>query len=71
MEEARVVLERLERIQALERNAAPADTLLNEMRALLAEAEAWVAAEPDGTQRAEEALDRCRTALEASFVPAA
>ena len=71
MEEARVVLERLERIQALERGTAPAETMLNEVRALLAEAEAWVAAEPGGTRRAEKALDRCRTALEAPFVPAA
>jgi hypothetical protein len=71
MEEARVVLERLERIQALERDAAPAETMLGEVRLLLAEAEAWVAAEPGGTRRAEQALDRCQKALEAPFVAAA
>jgi hypothetical protein len=47
MEEARRVLARLERIEALQREAAlPAD-LLAEVRALLHEAEAWVRAESD------------------------
>jgi hypothetical protein len=63
MEEARAVLTRLERIEALDRNAAPADVLLEEVRALLREAEAWVRVEPVGTDPAENALDRCRNAL--------
>ena len=64
MDEARAVLERLDRIDALELEGAPAEILLDEVRALLAEAEAWVRAEPRGTDLAREALDRCREALE-------
>jgi hypothetical protein len=71
MDEARKVLSRLQRIELLERDEAPPETMLNEVRALLAEAEAWVAAEPGGTRRAEEALDRCRQALEAPLATAA
>ena len=41
MEEARAVLERLERIEALDRAGAEPGELLAELRALLAEAEAW------------------------------
>ena len=63
MEEARAVLRRLERIEALERDAAPADVLLAEVRALLAEAEAWVRVEPAAADLAEDALERCRAAL--------
>ncbi len=64
MEEARAVLARLDRIEALERERAPAGELLAEVRALLAEAEAWVRAEPAGTERAEDALERCRERAE-------
>lgn len=71
MEEARRVLRRLERIELLDRGDVPAETVLNEVRFLLAEAEAWVAVEPGGTRRAEEALDRCREALEGPFATAA
>jgi hypothetical protein len=63
MDEARAVIRRLERIETLERDAAPADVLLEEVRALLREAEAWVRVEPDGTDPAENALERCRNAL--------
>jgi hypothetical protein len=52
MEEARRVLARLERIEALQReDALPAD-LLAEVRALLHEAEAWVQAESDVPEKA-------------------
>jgi hypothetical protein len=52
MEEARRVLARLERIEALQReDALPAD-LLAEARALLHEAEAWARAEPDVPEKA-------------------
>ena len=71
MEEARIVLTRLGRIDRLERAGAPTETLLTEVRLLLSEAEAWVAAEPGGTRRAEEALERCRRALDAPFATAA
>jgi hypothetical protein len=63
MDEARAVLARLERIEALERGGAPAQVLLGEVRGLLHAAEAWVRAEPAGTDLAESALERCRDAL--------
>ena len=65
MDEARAVLARLERIEALERSGSPAAALLDEVRALLVEAEDWVRAEPGGTNRAAAALDRCARAFAA------
>jgi hypothetical protein len=62
MEEARRVLERLERISDLEREHASPPELLGELRQLLREAEIWLRAEPDPGD-AEEALTRCRAAL--------
>jgi hypothetical protein len=62
VEQARAVLDRLERIDALRRDDAPAGVLLDEVRSLLSEAEAWCAAEHPGP-RAEQALERCREAL--------
>jgi hypothetical protein len=70
MDEARAVLRRLGRIEALEREGAPARSLLAEVHALLAEAEAWVASERRGTEAAEAALGRARAALaEPAAVP--
>jgi hypothetical protein len=63
MDEARAVLERLRRIEVLEREGAPPRTLLAEVHALLDEADAWLAAEGAGTQLGEAALERCRDAL--------
>lgn len=63
MEEARRVLARLERIEALERDSTPARVLLAEVRGLLADAEAWTQAERADTARAEDAVARCRDAL--------
>jgi hypothetical protein len=63
MDEARAVLERLERIASLEARGAPPAVLLDEVRGLLAEAEAWVRVERAGTDLAESALERCREAL--------
>ncbi len=63
MDEARAVLERLRRIEVLEREGAPARSLLAEVHALVDEAAAWFAAEGPGTERAEAALERCREAL--------
>jgi hypothetical protein len=68
MDEARAVLRRLSRIEALERDGAPAGSLLAEVHALLVEAEAWVAAERGGGERAEAAVERCRDALVAPAV---
>ena len=65
MDEALKVMDRLARIEALERDGCPADLLLGEVRALLHEAEAWVRAEPGGVERAAEALERSREALAA------
>lgn len=47
MEEARAVLRRLERIEALEREGADAAALLAELHALVREAEAWARLEGD------------------------
>lgn len=66
MDEALKVMDRLTRIEALEREGCPAGVLLGEVRALLREAEAWVRAEPGGTGRAAEALERSREALAAA-----
>ena len=65
MDEARAVLRRLARIEALEREGAPPRSLLAEVHALLGEAEAWVASERGGADEAEAALERCRDALAA------
>jgi hypothetical protein len=52
MDEAAKVLERLERIRELKRDRAPAEQLLDELRALVAEADAWARAEGDERARA-------------------
>jgi len=59
VEEARRVIERLDRIETLKQAGAPAEELLGEVRALLRDGEAWLASEPGATKRAREALDRC------------
>ncbi len=64
MEEARRVLERLERIERLERESTQSAELLDELRALVVEAEAWVRVEPD-PERLLPAVERCRSALSA------
>jgi hypothetical protein len=69
MDEARKVLTRLRRIEALDRERAPANAMLAEVRELLVEAEEWVRAEPGGTDLAEDALDRCRERLGAPALP--
>jgi hypothetical protein len=61
MDEARAVLERLERIEALDRAGAEKLELLVELRALLAEAEAWSRVE--GGDAGECAVDGLRNAL--------
>ncbi|HXV56316.1 MAG TPA: hypothetical protein VD704_00475 [Gaiellaceae bacterium] len=78
MDEARTVIRRLERIEALQSSQAPADALLAEVRQLLREGEAWLAAEHRAsrseparggsgrktTDGARTALEDCRAALE-------
>jgi hypothetical protein len=63
MDEAERVLDRLRRIETLERENAPPDVLLGEVRALLAETEVWIRSEARGNQRAEGAVQRLRQAL--------
>jgi hypothetical protein len=50
VDEARKVIRRLERIDALRSEDAPARELLDEVRQLLTEGEAWLAAEGAGGQ---------------------
>jgi hypothetical protein len=64
MDEARAVLARLDRIEALEREDAPPGVLLEELRGLVQEAEAW--ARLEGGERAREAVERCAASLSAS-----
>jgi hypothetical protein len=70
MDEARQVLERLERIDRLRVEGGQRRAILDEVRNLLEEGEAWLAAEPGGTAAAREALDACRLRLGARGVPA-
>jgi hypothetical protein len=62
MDEARAVLARLDRIEALDRGQAPPGVLLAELRELVAEAERWARRErDDGALRA---AGQSRAALE-------
>lgn len=64
MDEARRVLERLERIERLRGGGAPAAVLLGEVHALLADGERWLASErPEGLDDARAALNRCRAGM--------
>lgn len=63
MDEARTVMSRLERIERLQEEKAPAAALLAEVRQLLREGEAWIAAE-GGAAGANDALERCRGRFE-------
>ena len=61
MDEARAVLARLDRIEALEREGAPPGVLLEELRGLVQAAEVW--ARLEGDERAKETIRRCESAL--------
>jgi hypothetical protein len=61
VDEARAVIDRLERIEVLERDGAPPAVMLEELRGLVREAEAWVRIE--GDERARDAVERCDAAL--------
>jgi predicted metal-dependent hydrolase len=65
VEKERAIWERLERIDGLREEEAPAGVLLEEVRALLSEAEAWVREEPAASERVVQALDRSKAALAA------
>jgi hypothetical protein len=61
MDEARAVLARLDRIEALEREGAPPGALLEELRGLVQAAETW--ARLEGDERAQRAVALCDAAL--------
>lgn len=62
------MIERLERIDAMRREAAGPTELLEELRCLLQEAEAW--ARLEGGDRGERAVERLRDALSRKLAPA-
>jgi hypothetical protein len=64
MEHARQVIERLDRIEELKRRGSSPRELLGELRRLLREGEAWLAAESAGTERARDALRDCKARLD-------
>ena len=68
VEEARAVIHRLDRIDALEREGAHPTTLLAELRELVREAEAW--ARREGDERAQRAVERCEEAMASDIVRA-
>lgn len=70
VEKERAIWERLERIDGLRQEDAPAGVLLDEVRALLSEAEEWVREERGAPQRAVDALERSKAALVAGEVRA-
>jgi hypothetical protein len=61
VDEARAVIDRLERIDMLDRDGAPPAVLLAELRGLVRAAEAWARIERD--ERAAAAVERCDSAL--------
>jgi len=62
VDEAEKILARLERIDALDRGHGSRSSLLDELRALVCEAEAWARAEGDG--RAGAAVPKLRRGAE-------
>jgi hypothetical protein len=62
MDEAHAVLERLERIESLDRTGASPHELLAELRLLVREAEVWARRERD--HEAQAVAARCAEALE-------
>ena len=68
MDEARAVMRRLDRIEALEREGAHPTTLLAELRELVREAEAWSRVE--GDERAQRAVERVERALAVDMIRA-
>jgi hypothetical protein len=62
MDEATRVLDRLQRIEELDRHRAPAAALLGELRELVREAEAW--ARLEGDERACSAVGKLREGAE-------
>lgn len=66
MEESRALLERLERIEALDRTGAAPEEIVAELRALLEEATAWSRVE--GGDAGERAVGELRSALAGDMI---
>jgi hypothetical protein len=66
VDESGAILERLERIEALDRAGAPASDLVEELRALLVDAEKWSRAE--GGDEGARAVEELRAALRSEQV---
>ena len=66
MDESKAILQRLERIERLDRDGAPPAELVDELRALLVEAEAWSRAE--GGDAGARAVEDLRGALERDMI---
>ena len=66
MDESKANLERLERIESLDRRGAAPAQLVDELRALLEEAEAWSRAE--GGDAGARAVEDLRVALERDMI---
>jgi hypothetical protein len=64
VDESGAILERLERIEALDRAGAPASQLVEELRALLVDAEEWSRVE--GGDEGARAVESLRAALGAA-----
>jgi hypothetical protein len=64
MEEARRLLARLDRVEALQREGAAPTRLLAELDALVEEAEAWISAERDVADPVVDIVRRCREMIE-------
>jgi hypothetical protein len=69
VDEARQVLDRIDRIERLRREGAAPAVLLTELRGLVRDAERWVEREGAGTEAAARALAECRRALAQGRVP--
>jgi hypothetical protein len=63
MDESHAILERLERIEELDRAGAGPGDLVDELRALLVEAEAW--SRQEGGDAGAKAVEELRVALDA------
>ena len=64
MDESEAILERLERIEALDGSGASPGELVDELRALLVEAEAW--SRREGGEAGEKAIADIRDALDSA-----
>jgi hypothetical protein len=70
MEEARAVIARLDRIEAMARAQAPAALVLSELELLLPEARRWLEREGPAAAAARVALERCLLVLKEGLQPA-